>query len=155
MYGGRRRGNSSTLDERMTRQIQIRAARVLSNNLESNDIIDLAAAAASFYDKLTIGEGDLINMKWIGRNYSESERRRIIEHNYRVLSRRYYAEKYYDPVIPPTTIKDLLIKIYWLSFAQLPENNVDVEEYLTWESVCRWMMHIWHNGTFDSQFEDK
>eukprot|EP01084_Bolivina_argentea_P295776 509330_1 len=65
-----------------TERKSILAAMVLHNNLESNDIIDLIATAADFYDLLCKSESDKIGFMFGGESHSEKSRRSAVEHNY-------------------------------------------------------------------------
>eukprot|EP01084_Bolivina_argentea_P293754 505297_1 len=155
MYGKTYRKNY-TDEQQFEKQIeQLHAAKIIASNLESVDIIDLVACAASFYDKLTINIQDKINFRFSGINHSETTRRAIVEHNWMLLNEKYDIAEYTNPFIPPQTIKDLIIKIYWLSFFQLPGNQmgVDVKEYLNWNTVRTWLEQIFMNMVGSNAFE--
>ena len=152
MYGSTYRP-AFTNKQRFQKQIeQIKAARILAGNLQSNDIIDLAAAAMSFYNKLTVCD-DGIDLAWIGKDYSELERRKVIRRNWIIMNQVYNETRLWDPNIKPLTIKDLILKIYWLSYLQLQDgfNDWRSKDFLNWEVIHEWLMYVYHNGTFTEQ----
>eukprot|EP01084_Bolivina_argentea_P090814 163552_1 len=138
--------NSYTVQQWLDKQIDSTyAAKKLSNELQSIDIIDLTSAAIAFYNKLTIDDGDKLHLYWIGRDHSEVQRQWIVKHNWYMLNKYYNATKYYNPWIIPVSIKDMLIKIQWLSFMQLPENEHLMQDktFLNWNVFRFWLGHIY------------
>ena len=162
MYGARYRHAFSN-EEKLDSQLQsIHAARTLMQNLESSDIIDLMSTVAMFHDMMTEDEEEKLHFQTtpLNCNYSEMERRRVQVHNYNVLHHYYLEPEYQDPDIAPVTIQQLLIKVQWLSFLELPikdcveirqELDFEPADYLNWETVKEWMANVWRNTLLEPQ----
>ena len=121
---------------------QNEAAKVLINNLDSNDIIDLIEAVIHFYDRFTMVDKYDIGLAFYVKEHIESERRKVIAKKLKVLNIKYNDTYYTDPDIPPKNVKDLLIKFVWLSFYQLPEYKIDSKKYLNWDVFHNWTLNV-------------
>lgn len=120
------------------------AAKKLSENLHTIDLIDLIATAIQFYNKLTVISHEVIKIEYIGKNHSERERRRIVDTNLQNLFDYYKNERYVNNWILPETVEDLLVKITWLSFMQLPTFDAEDPElrasrFLNWNNFQFWL----------------
>lgn len=119
------------------------AAKILMNNLESNDLVDLVQAAISFYDRLTVNDSERIGLYQNLIAHDEESRRWVINEKLRVLLIKYNKQMLQDPKIPPTTVKELLIKFEWLSVKQLPGlDSVNTRKYLRWHTLCKWILSV-------------
>ena len=137
-----------TAEQRFEKQLErIYGAMQLSQSLQSIDLIDLSAAAIVFYDKLTMVEADKLKLEFITTDFSEQNRRGLVDHNWIVLHERHNASRLRDPLAMPISVKELLLKIQWLSFKQLPENDVGsgpdqlikAKDELNWRVFELWM----------------
>ena len=143
---GKLPGNKpNTTKQLMQMQMQsLQAAMVLHDNLESVDLLDLTATAAYLYDLLTKEEDDKLGFKFVGKTHSRESRRDVIIDNWRNLFENYNSTEYTDPSIKPMSIKDLLIKYYWLSYIQLPYNEDELANcYLNWDVFREWLTGIY------------
>ena len=119
------------------------AAKKLSENLHTIDLIDLVATAIQFYNKLTVISDEMIKIDYIGKDFSEGERRRIVDTNLQNLLAYYKNERYVNSWILPETVEDLLVKITWLSFMQLPrydpiDPELQASRFLNWKTFQFW-----------------
>ncbi len=148
---GKTYGPNLSVNQRFDNQLETTyAAMQLSKELESIDFIDLGSAAIVFYNKLTTDINDRIQLQWVGRDHSPQQRQWVIEYNWYMLKNRYNESKYTDPLVIPATVKDALIKIQWLSFKQLPENDngwIKAKAFLNWDTLQIWLQHV-HDSLF-------
>ena len=149
MYGKTYRSNYSatTLDKTIITELfdkqleQTEAAEIMSKNLVSIDLGDLAIAAIDFYNKLTVDDADKIHLDWTLSDYSEKARRYTVEYNWFQLYQHYKIKKYVSPLYFPETVKDMLIKIQWEMYRQLPEHydKSDYQFNLDWNLFNFWL----------------
>eukprot|EP01084_Bolivina_argentea_P067284 122555_1 len=144
MYGQKMRINRNDVDDKFQQQYdQLMAAWKLSRNLESNDIIDLVACAAELWDKICEPASKLNFRTWI-LEHSEEWRREVVDTNWSILNQYYNEEHLKNISIPPQNIRDFLIKMYWLSFHQLPEHDEHnkVKDIFNWHVFTKWLHGI-------------
>ena len=151
MYGKTWRDMYSVGDVFDKQLEQIYAAMKLSENLESIDMIDLASTAIVFYNKLVMNSytpENKIKLEWIGKDYSEQQRRWVVDTNWYNLNTYYDEPRYKNPLIIPSTIEELLIKIQWMAFMQLPDmdvENLEAKVVLTWNTFDLWLHSVYEH----------
>ena len=131
-------------DARTRRQLfgcdEIGAARKLEDEMESVDLLDLAAAALFLYNKLAPDQCK-IKLRSYGAGHDEIRRRKTIEYNWRMLNEVYDKPTFSNLRMPVHDIKTLLVRVHWMSFYQLPENDPDAQmrDFLTWTQFVVWL----------------
>eukprot|EP01084_Bolivina_argentea_P282363 483299_1 len=146
MYGKAKMGVYDSRKDLQMQRDSLIAAIKLHDELESNDIIDLAATGAYLYDKLVPRDQheDKIGFKFVGKDHDRKSREVIFKHNLNILKQKYNDTKYQDPTIKPKNIKELLIKFRWLSYMQLPDNEQSniTKSMLNWDTFVDWLRKI-------------
>ena len=144
LYGLGTNKNELEIHKRVRSIVQEQAANQLMKNLESNDIIDLCVAAIKYRVKLKDDDMMGFNRLMPYQEHSESERRRNNVDTLNILKQYYDEPLYNDPCIGPKTVKELLIKVMWLSYYQLPgyRDDIDAAAYLNWNVFERWLVAV-------------
>ena len=132
----------SPIGVRILYRNQIGAARRLEQEMESIDMLALAAAAVHVYNRL-VSISDRIHLRASGAGPTEKERRRIVDYNWLMLRTHYNQSKYTNPNDPVESIETLLIRMHWLAFYQVPGNEQGVQlqgrRYLNWKQFRIWL----------------
>ena len=134
---------NSTMGRLLQQKGSLKAAIKLHDALESNDLLDLAAAGAVLYDLLTDKEEDKLGFRFTGEDYSKQERASVLKHNYEILNKYHNQMLYFHGRV--SDIKAFLIKFYWLSYFQiLTENNIGIDhQQLNWYYFRKWLKNMY------------
>ena len=122
---------------------QAEAAERLEPGIRSIDILDLTTTALFLWNKL-VPNAQRIHLKAYGESHSEEDRKRLVATNLYILNEKYNGTKYANMAAPVLDIETFIIRIYWLSFLELPENDLygDVYEYLNWRQIGLWLKSV-------------
>ena len=79
-------------------------------------------------------------------------------YNWRMLNQVYDKPIFKNLHMPVHDMKTLLIRLHWMSFYQLPENDPDsqMRDFLTWTQLVVWLKsarEMWARNRTDSGFQ--
>eukprot|EP01083_Nonionella_stella_P080029 219685_1 len=100
------------------------AALKYGYELQSKDILGLAAAGINLYNLLFPTAFKILLVPY-SNGYDEKASKALIDYNWKVLNDYYSREVYRNHTIMPSNVRTLLIKMHWLAYEQLPENDAD------------------------------
>ena len=142
-------GKGSTNEEGKKEHVAMdRAAAVekLETELESINILDLVAAGLQLFNAL-LRPRQRLTLRAYAVNATESGRRSVIDHNWKELNAHYSSGKYDPNKHAVNDICELIVKIHWLSFYQVPEKRYTLvgtaaKRLLTWKQFRIWLRSI-------------
>eukprot|EP01083_Nonionella_stella_P082960 229203_1 len=119
------------------------AALKYGYELQSKDILGLAAAGLNLYNLLFPVESKIL-LKSYPESHDEKSRKEMVAYNWRALNEHYTHALYKTHTSMPCSIRTFLIKMHWLAYQQLPENDMDgaAGSCLKWQTFRQWLKHI-------------
>ena len=110
-------------------------AQKYMNELESKGILSLIAAATDLYNMIA-PEHQQIYLDVYPDGFSKMERIKQFENNWSKLNIFYKYDNLRNPEDKPRSIKEFLIKMWWMGYQQLPDYidypHLRSGEYLNW-----------------------
>ena len=123
---------------------QMIAADRYCQELQSKGILTLVGAALNLYNML-MSINDKIDLRVYPTTFEAVQRQELIKINAKKLEQKYNEESYRNPGIPPDSIREFLIKMYWMGYQQLPIYDglrYASGKHLTWDYFVKTLQRL-------------